>query len=87
MPILCSRLSNWKLKLVAAHAAQFVRPSIRTKESPLDDIFPPPDIMDAECCWNFSRYCLVLMIANITAEDSQDVVAIANEDTDTESPL
>ena len=46
--------------------------------------------MDPECCCNCvnsSRYCLVSMIVNSNAEDSQDVVASASGDADTESPL
>lgn len=79
----------WAFEIVPAPAAQFVRPRLPTKESPLDDIFPPADIMDAECCCNCvnsTGNCLVSMIANTTTEDSQDVAAIAGEDADTESP-
>ena len=46
--------------------------------------------MDPECCcncMNSSRYCLVSMIVNSNAEDSQNVVAFASRDADTVSPL
>lgn len=62
-----------------------MRPRVPTKDSPLDDVFPPVDIMDSACCCNCvnsTSNCLVSMIAN---EDSQDVAAIAGEDGDSES--
>ncbi len=76
----------WAFEIVPAPGAQFVRPREPTKESPLDDVFPPVDIMDsARCCncVNSTGNCLVSMIAN---EDSQDVDAIGGEDADTASP-
>ena len=80
-----ARILIWSFELIPAPAAQYVRPSVIDKDSPLNDYFPPVELDEYRCnCSSSTSLCLVAMVpktyADLLSDPAEEDSPVMSED-------